>query len=284
MNINNPVLFKELKLRFRSFKGFNGILFFLLAMCIFVFGYIFLTVNLTGTSYFRPSQSFVLFAFLSYIQLGLVLFTAPGLTAGAISSEREKQTLPILLTTSQSSFQIISGKMLSSVAFLLLLIVAGLPVYSLVFLFGGISPGDFVKIFLFLFATLLAIGSIGVMFSTLIRRTVVSMIATYGTMLFLAVVTGFLFIIVIQMKAFNHMGALGTPVTSPSYLGQFLASINPAVLFATFLSPELDRSIAEMTNIDFPIWAGYLIFYAIITVLALFIAVKKLRVNMKRLK
>ncbi|HEX5565037.1 MAG TPA: ABC transporter permease subunit [Sporosarcina sp.] len=281
MNFNNPVLFKELKLRFRSFKGFNGILFFLLAMCIFVFGYIFLTVNMTGTSYFRPSQSFVLFAFLSYIQLGLVLFTAPGLTAGSISSEREKQTLPILLTTSQSSFQIISGKMLSSVAFLLLLIVAGLPVYSLVFLFGGISPGDFVKIFLFLFVTLLAIGSIGVMFSTLIRRTVVSMIATYGTMLFLSVVTGFLFIIVIQMKAFNHMG---TPVTSPSYLGQFLASINPAVLFATFLSPELNRSITEMTKIDFPIWAGYLIFYGIVTAVALLIAVKKLRVNMKRLK
>ena len=83
------------------------------------------------------------------------------------------------------------------------------------------------------------------------------------------------------MKAFNHMG---TPVTSPSYLGQFLASINPAVLFATFLSPELDRSITEMTNIDFPIWAGYLIFYGVITVVALFIAVKKLRVNMKRLK
>lgn len=281
MNFNNPVLFKELKLRFRSFKGFNGILFFLLAMCIFVFGYIFLTVNISGTSYFRPSQSFVLFAFLSYIQLGLVLFTAPGLTAGSISSEREKQTLPILLTTSQSSFQIISGKMLSSVAFLLLLIVAGLPVYSLVFLFGGISPWSFVKVFFFLFVTLLAIGSIGVMFSTLIRRTIVSMIATYGTMLFLSVVTGFLFIIVIQMKAFNQMG---TVITTPSYLGHFLASINPAVLFATFLSPDMGYGISELTKVDFPIWAGYLIFYGLITVGALFIAVKRLRVNMKRLK
>ncbi|WP_339249420.1 ABC transporter permease subunit [Sporosarcina sp. FSL W8-0480] len=280
MNFNNPVLFKELKLRFRSFKGFNGILFFLLAMCIFVFGYIFLTVNMTGTSYFRPSQSFVLFAFLSYIQLGLVLFTAPGLTAGSISSEREKQTLPILLTTSQSSFQIISGKMLSSVAFLLLLIVAGLPIYSLVFLFGGISPMEFVKVFFFLFVTLLAIGSIGVMFSTLIRRTIVSMIATYGSMLFLSVVTGFLFIIVMQMKAFNNMGT----ITSPSYLGQFLASINPAVLFASFLSPDLNSSIGELTKIEFPIWAGYLIFYGLITVVAFFISVKRLRVNMKRLK
>ena len=277
MSFNNPVLSKELKLRFRSFKGFNGILFFLLAMCIFVFGYIFLTVSIEGNSYFRPSQSFVLFAFLSFIQLGLVLFTAPGLTAGSISSEREKQTLPILLTTSQSSFQIISGKLLSSVAFLLLLIVAGLPVYSLVFLFGGISPWNFVKILLFLFVTLLAIGSIGVMFSTLIRRTIVSMIATYGTMLFFSIVTGFLFIIVLM---FNQMGT----IVSPTYIGHFLASINPAVLFATFLSPELERSLHEMTLIDFPIWAGYLIFYGVISAFSIFIAVKNLRVNMKRSK
>lgn len=280
MNFSNPVLSKELKLRFRSFKGFNGILFFLLAMCIFVFGYIFLTVSLGGNSYFRPSQSFVLFAFLSFIQLGLVLFTAPGLTAGSISSEREKQTLPILLTTSQSSFQIISGKLLSSVAFLLLLIVAGLPVYSLVFLFGGISPWDFVKILVFLFVTLLAVGSIGIMFSTLIRRTIVSMIATYGTMLFLSVVTGFLFIITMQVKMFSQMGT----VTSPSYVGHFLASINPAVLFATFLSPELNRTLSETTLIDFPIWAGYLLFYVFLSVVSIFIAVKKLRVNMRRKK
>ena len=118
MNFNNPVLFKELKLRFRSPKSFTGILFYLIAMCIFVFGFIFTTMSMTGTSYFRPSESLVLFSLLSYIQLGLVLFITPGLTAGAISSEREKQTLPILLTTSQSSFQIISGKLLSSIAFL----------------------------------------------------------------------------------------------------------------------------------------------------------------------
>lgn len=276
----NPVLFKELKLRFRSFKSFNGMLFFLLAMCVFVFGYIFMTVTVSGTSYFRPSESFVLFAFLSYIQLGLVLFTAPGLTAGTISSEREKQTLPILLTTSQSSFQIISGKLLSSVAFLLFLILAGMPVYSLVFLFGGISPWDFIKIFLFLFVILLAFGSIGVMFSTLIRKTVVSMIATYGTMLFLSVVTGFLFIITMQMKMMNQTGT----VVTPSYIGHFLASINPGVLFASFLSPSVRGMVEEMTRVDFPIWIGFLLFYGVITIIAILIAVKKLRVNIKRRK
>ncbi|WP_342515308.1 ABC transporter permease [Sporosarcina sp. FSL K6-1522] len=281
LNVNNPVLFKELKLRFRSPKSFVGMLFYLLAMCLFVFGFIFTTMSLTGVSYFRPSESMLLFSFLAFIQLGLVLFITPGLTAGAISSEREKQTLPILLTTSQSSFQIITGKLLSSISFLLLLIVSGLPVYSLVFLFGGISPMDFVRIFLFLFVTLLAIGSLGILFSTLIRRTIVSMIATYGTMLFLSVVTGFLFIIVMQLTRFNFNG-VGLP--PPSIAGHILASINPAVLFASLLSQGAAESLAEMTQVKWPIWIGYLIFYLSITVLSLWMAVKKLRVNMKRSK
>ena len=81
-DFNNPVLFKELKLRFRSVKSFNGILFYLIAMCIFVLGFIFMTMNITGVSFFRPSESFILFTLLAFIQLGLVLFITPGLTAG----------------------------------------------------------------------------------------------------------------------------------------------------------------------------------------------------------
>lgn len=281
MSFNNPVLFKELKLRFRSPKSFVGILFYLAAMCLFVFGFIFTTMNLTGVSYFRPTESMLLFAFLAFIQLGLVLFITPGLTAGAISSEREKQTLPILLTTSQSSFQIISGKLLSSIAFLMLLTVAGLPIYSLVFLFGGISPMDFVRIFFFLFVTLVAVGSIGILFSTLIRRTIVSMIATYGIMIFLSAVTGFLLIIVLQVTRYNFNGVGPLPT---SVVGHVLASINPAVLFASILSPAMSESIMEMTQVKFPIWIGYLIFYLSITVLSLWLAVKKLRVNMKKFK
>ncbi len=281
VKLNNPVLFKELKLRFRSVKSFNGILFYLIAMCIFVFGFIFTTMNITGVSYFRPSESFILFTLLAFIQLGLVLFITPGLTAGTISSEREKQTLPILLTTSQSSLQIITGKLMASIAFLLLLIVAGLPVYSLVFLFGGISPMDFARVFLFLFVTVLAIGSVGVLFSTLIRRTVVSMIATYGTMLFLSIVTGFLFLIAIQMSAYSYFG---TGASSSSIIGYLWAAINPAVLFASILSPEVGNGIAEMTQVEFPIWVSYLLFYLSLTVLSLVVAIKRLRVNMKHTK
>ena len=278
-SLSNPVLVKEIKLRFRSLKSFTGILFYLIAMAIFVFGFIMLTTSFTGTGYFRPEESFFMFAMLTFIQLGLILFITPGLTAGAISTEREKQTLNILLTTSQTSFQIIIGKLTSSIAFLLLLLVAGLPIYSIVFLFGGVSPGQLGVIFLFFFLTMLAVGGIGIMYSTIIRKTIVAMIATYGTMIFLAGVTGFIYLVI---TGINTMGGAGVPTSSP--IGHFFASINPVVLILTLITPQSDEFITTTTLIDFPIWIGYTIFYVLITILTIFIAVKKLRVNMKRAK
>jgi ABC-2 type transport system permease protein len=279
VNVNNPVLVKEVKLRFRSLKSFTGILFYLIAMSIFVFGFIFLTTAFTGTGFFRPEESFFLFGLLTYIQLGLILFITPGLTAGTISTEREKQTLNILLTTSQSSMQIILGKLSSSIAFLMLMLVAGLPIYSLVFLFGGISPGQLGLIFLFFLLTMFTVGSIGVMFSTITRKTIVSMIATYGTMIFLAGVTAFFFIIAVQV---NMMGQGIT--TNPLPMAHFWASINPGVLIFTLLNPSTENIVSEATKIEFPVWAGYTIFYLLLAVTAIAISIKKLRVNMKRSK
>lgn len=274
----NPVLIKEVKLRFRSLKSFTGILFYLVAMSIFVFGFIFLATSFSGNGYFRPDESFALFSMMTYIQLGLIVFITPALTAGTISTEREKQTLNILLTTSQTSFQIIFGKMTSSIAFLLLMIVSGLPIYSLVFLYGGVSPTQLLIIFLFYFLTLLAIGSIGVMFSTLIRKTIVSIIVTYGVMIFLVAVTGFFMVISLQISQ------MGTAAASFSPLTYLWASLNPAIVMFTLLQPGFADEIQAMTLVPLPLWASYIIIYVLIAIGSLLVAVKRLRVNMNKYK
>lgn len=276
--ITNPVLIKELKLRFRNLKSFTGILFYLIAMSIFVFGFIFLATSLTGNGFFRPDESFMLFSIMTYIQLGLILFITPALTAGTISSEREKQTLNILLTTSQTSFQIIFGKMTSSIAFLLLMIVSGLPIYSLVFLYGGVSPSQLFYIFLFYLLTLLAIASIGVMFSTLIRKTIVAIIATYGAMIFIAGVTAFFLLISVQVSQ------MGSSAPSMSPMAHFWASINPPAVMLTLLQPPMEGQLQSVTMIAVPLWIGYVIFYSLLTIACILLAVKKLRVNMNKYK
>lgn len=273
----NPVLVKEIKLRFRNMKSFTGLFFYLMIMGIFVFGFINLTSSISGNGFFRPEESFLLFSMLSYIQLGLILFITPGLTAGTVSGEREKQTLNILLTTAQSSFQIIFGKLLSSIAFLLLLLVSGLPIYSMVFLYGGVSPSQIVNIFLFYFLTLLVIGGLGVMFSTLTRRTIVSMIVTYGTTIFLTAVTGFFLILTVSITS-------TTAASGISPLSYFWASINPAVVLLTLLEPSFNDELSQMTGITFPLWASYTIFYVGVFVASILLSVSKLRVNMNKYK
>lgn len=272
----NPVLVKELKLRFRSFKSFSGLMFYLAVLCIFIAGFLLLTTGFTGRGFFRPDTSFMMFAVLTILQMALVLFITPSLTAGAISSEREKQTLNILLTTTQSSTQIIIGKLLSSVAFLVLMLIAGLPLYSLVFLFGGVSPSQLISIFLFYLVTVVAIGSIGVMFSTITKRTIVAMIATYGSIIFLGGITAFFFVLTM---AFHQSG--NTIGTNTSYMTYFWASINPGALMLTLISPEMGDALSELSGVKLPVWIMYLIAYILIIVLCLTIAIKKLRANMK---
>lgn len=272
----NPVLVKELKLRFRSFKSFSGLMFYLAVLCIFIAGFLLLTTGFTGRGFFSPDASFMMFTVLTILQMALVLFITPSLTAGAISSEREKQTLNILLTTTQSSTQIIIGKLLSSVAFLVLMLIAGLPLYSLVFLFGGVSPSQLISIFLFYLVTVVAIGSIGVMFSTITKRTIVAMIATYGSIIFLGGITAFFFFLTM---AFHQMG--NNIGTNTSYMTYFWASINPGALMLTLISPEMGDALSELSGVKLPVWITYLIAYILIIVVCLTIAIKKLRANMK---
>ncbi|MFJ7950942.1 ABC transporter permease [Lysinibacillus sp. NPDC096418] len=272
----NPVLVKELKLRFRSFKSFSGLMFYLAVICIFIAGFLMLATEFTGKGFFSPDMSFIMFAVLTILQMALVLFITPSLTAGAISSEREKQTLNILLTTTQSSTQIIIGKLLSSVAFLVLMLVAGLPLYSLVFLFGGVSPSQLVSIFLFYLVTVIAIGSIGVMFSTITKKTIVAMIATYGSIIFLGGITAFFFFLTMAFQQMgNPMGG------NTSFLTYFWASINPGALMLTLISPAMGDALTELSGVELPVWVTYLIVYVLIIVFSLTVAIKKLRANMK---
>ncbi|WP_102271489.1 ABC transporter permease [Cytobacillus massiliigabonensis] len=274
----NPVLNKEFKLRFRSFKSFLGILFYLLTLGIIIVGFVFIESLSNTQGFFKPDQSRMMFMMLSFLQLALILFITPGLTAGVISSERERQTLNIMLTTTQSSASIVLSKLLSSVSYLLLLIVASLPLYSFVFLFGGISPGQVLTTLGFYIFTMIAYGSLGVLFSTLIRKTIVSMVTTYGVTLFLVGGTAFLMIIFMQFS--QGYGMSGTP--SPNPLAYFAAMINPVIILLGTFEPELIREISNNSGIEFPLWIAYVISYSVIFIGAILLSIKKLRPNMKK--
>ncbi len=101
----------------------------------------------------------------------VVMILAPGSTAAAISLEREKQTLDMLVTTPVSSIALVLGKLLASVGWIVLLLLASLPVMALVFTFGGVAPDDIVRAYIVLAAAAFAYGSMGLFLSALLKRT-----------------------------------------------------------------------------------------------------------------
>src|SRR4029079_10967376 len=107
---------------------------------------------------------------------------------GAISSEREHQTLDLLAVTPISSLAIVLGKLFSALAWVFVLILASIPITALVFVFGGVAPDDVIRGYAVLFATVIGLGSVGIFFSALTRRTGASTGLTFVTTLALVIV------------------------------------------------------------------------------------------------
>jgi hypothetical protein len=139
----------------------------------------------------------------------IVLVLAPASTAGAISLEREKQTLDLLVTTPISSLAIVLGKLLSALSWVFLLLLASIPVTALVFTFGGVGPDDMIKGYIVLVGTAFAFGAIGLFVSALVKRT---QAATVLNLVFvIALTAGATFIFVF----WGVMTGFGGPVDQP---------------------------------------------------------------------
>jgi hypothetical protein len=157
-----------------------------------------------------------------------VAFLAPSSTAGAISLEREKQTLELLVTTPISSFAIVIGKLLSALIYVFLLIAASIPLMAVVFVYGGVGPEDVLRGYIVLVAAALGLGSFGLLCSSLVKRTTAATAITiFGV---LAVTVGTIFVLGFwqAMGRFdaqgNREGLFG--IRSPAvlaYLNPFIA-------------------------------------------------------------
>ena len=139
---------------------------------------------------FQPSRSEQVFVTLSLLQMTVVAFLTPAFAAGSISGERERRTLAVLLTTPLTPFDILIGKILSSSTLLMLLLMVTLPLYSLVFLFGGAVPQEVLAVFAFQLFTIVLIAALSVLWSTLALRSGWSTVLAYATVAWMIGFTG----------------------------------------------------------------------------------------------
>jgi ABC-type transport system involved in multi-copper enzyme maturation permease subunit len=169
-----------------------------------------------------------IFIGLMLVQTLMITVLAPAATAGAISSEREHQTLELLAVTPISSIAIVLGKLVSALAWLFVLILASIPVTALVFVFGGVAPDDMIRAYIVLFATVIGLGSVGIFFSTLTRRTGASTGLTFVVTLALVVGSVFLWIFLSSTRESDSTGLRRQPPEALLYLNPFVAQMDVA--------------------------------------------------------
>ncbi|HET8786732.1 MAG TPA: ABC transporter permease, partial [Candidatus Limnocylindrales bacterium] len=153
-----------------------------------------------------PAIGQAIFAAVLFLMTLQVVFLAPSSTAGAISLEREKQTLELLVTTPISSFAIVIGKLLSALVYVFLLIAASIPLMAVVFVFGGVGPEDIVRGYIVLIVTALGLGSFGLLCSSLVKRTTASTAITIFGVLAITIGTVFLLVFWQAMGSFDATG------------------------------------------------------------------------------
>lgn len=178
------LLTKELRLRLRRERTIWIIILYIMLMGLLSWFYISRSTNYNGYSGTNLSDMGTqLYLLLSMIQLFMIMFITPAFTATAINGEKERQTFDLLLCSRLSPFSLLSGKLLAGLVNALLLIAASIPLFSLVFFFGGISPQQVLIGLLVFVMTTLVLGTLGIFCSTLVSRPALSTSLAYMTTL-----------------------------------------------------------------------------------------------------
>jgi ABC-type transport system involved in multi-copper enzyme maturation permease subunit len=229
----NPVLGRELRERMRTGRAFVVIGVFL-SMLILTVYLVYQGTKATGeiqadlarqTRLGRDLYEWVLF-----VMLALVLFFVPGLTAGSIAGERERQTLLPLQVTLLRPRSIFVGKVLAAMSFLVLLLVAALPVMSVAYLLGGIRVVDGLKGIGIIFVVAVLLTVMIASLSSITKRVQTATLLSYGFTALLILIGPLLYF---TMRIAD--GSSGSDLENPP---AFLLTVNPIAVVADATAGE----------------------------------------------
>ena len=183
---SNAVLSREMRVALRNERAFA-----LMAVYVAVLGavvaYYFPADAAIAIESVRPgagAQGRDLFRVFWIAQAMMVVLLLPALAAGALAQERERQTLEPLLLSPLTPLQIVWGKGVGVLMFGALLLTATIPVTSLCFLLGGVSPGQFVSAYAVLLGLAAFVTGFGLYCSARWHSSTQATIACYALLPF----------------------------------------------------------------------------------------------------
>ncbi len=95
------------------------------------------------------------------LQLAFITFVSALVAASAVSQEKDRRTLILLLMTRMSNRELVLGKLLASLLNVFAMLLAALPIFMMIALFGGVAIEQIFRVFAVTLTTALAAGSLG---------------------------------------------------------------------------------------------------------------------------
>jgi ABC-type transport system involved in multi-copper enzyme maturation permease subunit len=288
--LDNPVILKELRGRMRGRQAFILLTVYIGLIAIFIFMVYNLLFSISSGAQWDPSTrqtaGKAIFGTVVLLELLLLSFIAPGLTAGSITSERERQTFDLLRTTLLSARSFVFGKLGSSFSFLFLLILTGVPVQSLAFILGGVGLGEMIVSGLMLVVTAIFYCTLGIFFSSLMRRTLAATISSYAAILLSFLLIGVMFFLIAYIESISYSSPTPPSKTSQYILIGilwFLISTNPLVAAVMSEVILVDQQSLFFTNSSvfgsngpstmISPWIIYVGFYSVLTLILIALSI-----------
>ncbi len=288
---NNPVVIKELRGRMRGWRAAAVLISQLVILsCFASFVYFIIAEASSNSGTVGSTIGQALFYSTYLLQMVMVVFLSPAFTAGAISGERERKTLELLVTTLLPTHSLVLGKLVSALAYIVLLILVALPIESLAFVFGGVVLPEVIIGTLLLLATALLSGAVGIFISSLMKSSIASTVLTYATILLfsmglpimLSMLLGFIGVLIDPiMDKLDWIGQIALV-----YLGGLLVCSNPfATAIATVVIEQEKNSFffftSQVTSNNgntyvVPLispWIVYILLYTVISGLLILISI-----------
>ena len=196
----------------------------------------------------------VLFQILAPLQLALVTFLASLVVASVIALEKDRRTLILLLMTRISNHELVLGKLFAGLLGVLVMLLAAVPVFISLTLFGGVSYAQVGRVFAVTLLTTIAAGSLGALIALARDKTFQTLAMTCLILLIWlgiweAVESGMLFDSLLGVShhswaaAFSPLRAIfaaARPVLETGSLADYVRGIVPFLISSLALTVALN--------------------------------------------
>ena len=182
MITGNPIFAREVKAASRDPKVIGLIIAFLAMLSSIL---IFLWPS-SGVFSLASDKSMEIFTIFLMSNLALIILLVPALTSPSLTTERENNSFDLIKTSLMTPGEMLRGKLMASLALIIVVVLVSMPIGALCSLSGGIGPSLLLRAYAVITMAAITYGILGLALSALCRRTFTALMASYLAVALLA--------------------------------------------------------------------------------------------------